>query len=72
MAGWIMHGPTHFTREERGYIVDLKIGGFYPMWSIAKDGVLIDAAPYHRPVTSDCNKELAAKAQIEKILNQLP
>lgn len=70
--GWIMHSHNHFTRQEGGYVADLKLGGFYPMWFIFKDGVQVTAAPYHRPVTSNYNKELAAKAQIEKILNELP
>lgn len=66
-----MHNSNHFTREEGSYIADLKLGGFYPFWQIFKDGVLIDAAPYHRPVTSQCNKELAAKAMVEKRLKEL-
>lgn len=70
---WQKITHTEFHMDERGYHVDLTIDKkFYPTWTIVKDGVIIDSAIKHHPVTSDCNKELAAKAQIEKILILLP
>ena len=69
---WVMHNSNHFTREEKGYVANVRLGGFYPRWEIFKDGILIDDARYHNPISSDCNKELAAKAQVEKILKELP
>ena len=69
---WIMHSYDHFTLSKGGYHVDVRVNGsFYPVWEIYKDGVLVDAAYYHTPVTSRCNKELACKANAEKYLNAL-
>lgn len=66
-----MHNYSHFTGEQDGYTVDLKLGGYYPWWAIIKDGVVITEAQYHHPVTSSGNSELAAKAHLEKFVNQL-
>lgn len=69
---WTMYSINLFTRKEKGYTATLVLGGFYPTWTIFRDDELIDFAQRHSPVTSSCNKELAAKAQIEKILKELP
>jgi hypothetical protein len=68
---WKMHSSSHFTAEFGGYVADLRLGGIYPMWEIFKDGLRVDVATSHHPVTSSCNKELAAKARIEKILRSI-
>lgn len=69
---WKMQSRNHFTAERDGYIVFVNpFGGIYPYWSIMKDGVIIDEAPYRSPVTTDFNKELAVKAMAEKYLNKI-
>lgn len=70
---WRMHDSKHFTGEKDGYIIDLNItsGKTYPVWQIIKDGQIVDAAYYHSPVTTDFNRELAAKVQAEKYLDKL-
>lgn len=69
---WIMHDSNHFTYHKGGYIADLDVNGaFYPVWRIFKDGVEIDNALYHQPVTSKSNKELAGKAMCEKMVARL-
>lgn len=69
---WRMITSRWFEMDYNGYHVDLKLGGIYPMWMIIKDGLLIDDARFNSPVTSYFNKELAAKAMVEKILKTLP
>lgn len=69
---WKMISKEHFTMEKGGYVVDLKpFGNFYPYWEIYKDGVMIDAAPHHRPIVTRTNKEIAGKAVCEKRVNEL-
>lgn len=65
---WTMLNSYHFVLRQGEYTIDLKLGGFYPYWEMIKDGQIIDAATRHHPVTSDCNKELAAKAQCERVM----
>lgn len=69
---WKMHSANHFEAELGNYVAHLyPFGSFYPAWEIFKDGLQIDVAYRHHPVTSSFNKELAGKARIEKILKDL-
>lgn len=68
---WFMLSSTHFVGEKEGYVIDLRLGSGYPIWTILKDGQMLDAAHYHPPVTSDCNKELAGKVDAGKYLYKL-
>lgn len=69
---WIMIDANKFIAKVDKY--ELVVTPFmmgYPHWSILKDGVIIDEAQYHNPVTTDFNKELACKAAAEKRLNEI-
>lgn len=66
---WRMITCSHFVAKKDEYTVVVILGGFYPLWSILKDNVIIDEAQYHSPVSTKFNKELACKAQAEKYLN---
>lgn len=70
---WQMITNRHFYMEYNGYIVNLfPFDAFYPLWTIFKDLIPVDHAQNYAPITTKDNKELAAKAQIERILKSLP
>lgn len=66
-----MINATKFIAEQNGYIITVSLGGIYPYWSIIKEGVIVDEAINHSPITTHFNKELACKSQVEKYFADL-
>lgn len=66
-AKWVMKNSKLFTAEKEGYTMVVKLGGWYPVWDIIKDGNVVDASFYHTP--TKC--ELSARVQAERFLNKI-
>lgn len=72
IAKWIMKNSKLFTAEKEGYTLVVRLGGWYPVWDIIKEGVVVDASFYHTPTKCELSARIQAERCLNKILNITP
>lgn len=70
-AKWKMLTPKSFIAEKEGYMMTVKMGGWYPYWAIIKNGIVVDESFYHTPAKCELSARVQAERFLNKLLNQI-